>query len=141
MARAAQLVDELIVVVAEASHRSSVLDPPAIRHHLAALACQPITNCRVITRAGLLADMVQATGAHVIIRGVRTLVDMEYECHMAHMNRALCGVETLLLPSMPNFQHIRASLVREILSAGGDVRLFVPSAIVAELERLYGYGA
>lgn len=138
--RAARLVDRIVVVVADSSSRSCVLDPVAIRQPIVAMACQPITNCTVLTMTGLLADMVQTIGADVIIRGIRTLIDMEYECHMAHMNRTICGVETLFLPSKPEYQHIRASLVREILSSGGDVRQFVPSIIVAELQGLYEYG-
>lgn len=75
----------------------------------------------VIKYEGLTVDVVKSCGADVILRGVRSMSDFENECKMADANRAIGGVETILLPSDPSLQHISSTLVRELINFGHPV--------------------
>lgn len=75
----------------------------------------------VIRYEGLTVDAFRASGADAILRGVRSMSDFENECVMADANRALGGVETILLPSDPSLQFISSSLVRELINFGRPV--------------------
>ena len=77
---------------------------------------------------------MRAHGARVVLRGLRGVVDFDYEFQLAGMNaRLLPGIETLFMTPGEDFRHVSATLVREIALMGGDVAQFV-SPIV--LERL-----
>ncbi len=74
----------------------------------------------------LTADFVRQTGACVIVRGVRNTVDFEYERSIADINRRLCGVDTVLLYTLPEMESISSSIVRELERFGHDVGSFLP---------------
>ena len=75
---------------------------------------------------GLTVDFAKARGIGVIVRGVRTTADFEYEMQMADVNRRLAGIETLLLPASPQLASLSSSIVRELASFGHDVSAFLP---------------
>ncbi|HOS42939.1 MAG TPA: pantetheine-phosphate adenylyltransferase, partial [Armatimonadota bacterium] len=81
--------------------------------------------------AGLVTDAARAVGADCLARGVRDADDYARETRMALANRALTGIETLLVPASPGLAFISASLVKDIAAFGGDISPFVP-AVVAE---------
>ena len=81
---------------------------------------------KVITYSGLTVDVAQQEGASFILRGVRSVIDFEYEKSIADVNRQLTGIETLLLFTEPAYAHISSSVVRELLHFGRDVSAFVP---------------
>ena len=81
---------------------------------------------RVITYSGLTVDVVQQEQASFILRGVRSVIDFEYEKAIADVNRQLTGIETLLLFTEPAYAHISSSVVRELLHFGKDVSAFLP---------------
>ena len=85
------------------------------------LACADIPNVRVIAHGGLLVECARETGADAVIRGVRPLGDFDTEFHMAQVNRALGGVETLLMTTSPAYASISSSIVRQIASFGGAI--------------------
>lgn len=80
----------------------------------------------VITYSGLTVDAVAAYGADVLLRGVRSVADYEYERSMADLNRHLSGVETVMLFSLPEHEYISSSAVRELRSYGRDVSDMLP---------------
>jgi pantetheine-phosphate adenylyltransferase len=87
--------------------------------------------------SGLLMDFMRASGATVILRGLRAVSDFEYEFQMAGMNRQLHpDVETMFLTPAEQYTFISATMVREIASLGGDVSLFVSPAVAARIDRL-----
>ena len=81
---------------------------------------------QVITYSGLTADVAQQAQASFILRGVRSVIDFEYEKAIADVNRQLTGIETLLLFTEPAYAHISSSVVRELLHFGKDVSAFLP---------------
>lgn len=81
---------------------------------------------RVISYSGLTVDVAQREKAQFILRGIRSVVDFEYEKSIADVNRQLTGIETLLLFTEPAYAHISSSVVRELLHFGKDVSQFIP---------------
>jgi pantetheine-phosphate adenylyltransferase len=78
-------------------------------------------------------DYCRAEGAGVIVKGLRSGGDFDYELRMAQMNRQLSGVDTLFLPTAPQNSYIASSLVKEVARLGGDVTALVPPAVHARL--------
>ena len=83
---------------------------------------------------GLLVDYCTEVGASVIVKGIRSQVDMAYETPMALVNRNLANVETVFLLPNPAHAHVSSSLVRQVSALGGDVAPYVPP-VVAEYLR------
>ena len=92
---------------------------------------------KVTSFTGLLVDHARAVGADVVVKGLRTVDDYEYENQMAQMNRHLTGVETVFMPTTPEFGFISSSLVKEVARLGGSVSGLVPDVVDRALkERL-----
>lgn len=91
----------------------------------------------VTSFAGLLVDHARAVGADVVVKGLRTVDDYEFENQMAQMNRHLTGVETVFMPTTPEYGFISSSLVKEVARLGGSVSGLVPDVVDRALkERL-----
>ncbi len=76
--------------------------------------------------------------ATLLIRGLRSVTDFDYEMEMAGMNAAMApAVQTVFLPASPIVRPITATLVRQIASMGGDVSQFVPASVVARLKQKF----
>ena len=100
-------------------------------------ACAHLSNVRFDHFEGLLVDYMRASGAKVVLRGVRGSKDFDSECLMAQLNRQMDPeIETFFLATDPAYAHISSSAVREIGSFGGDITPFVPSAIAPEVARI-----
>ena len=81
---------------------------------------------RVISYSGLTVDVAQREKAQFILRGIRSVIDFEYEKSIADVNRQLSGIETLLLFSEPAYAHVSSSVVRVLLHFGKDDSPFIP---------------
>lgn len=84
---------------------------------------------------GLLVDWATERGASVLVKGVRSTGDYEYELPMAQMNRHLSGVETVFVPADPAFGHVSSTLMKEVVRYGGSIEGLVPEPVLAELRR------
>ena len=74
---------------------------------------------------------------HAIVKGLRAVSDFDYELQMAQMNSSLAGVETVFVPTSPEYSFLASSLVKEVATFGGDVSGLVPDYVLARLtERL-----
>ena len=80
----------------------------------------------VIAYTCLTTDIANELGCTHILRGVRTVIDFEYERNLADVNRHLTGIETILLFNEPAMAHITSTTVRELLTFGRDVTDFMP---------------
>ncbi len=102
--------------------------------------CRPIAReagceLRCTTFADLVVTTARREGATLLIRGLRSASDFDYEMEMAGMNGAMApDVQTVFLPASPLVRPITATLVRQIASMGGDVSHFVPPAVAARLN-------
>lgn len=77
----------------------------------------------------LTIDFARQVGAGLIVRGIRTVKDFEYEETIADINRQLAGIETILLFTEPELSSISSTAVRELLSYGKDVSRFLPEGM------------
>lgn len=94
-------------------------------------------SVEVTSFGGLLVEHVREQGADVVVKGLRTIDDYEYETQMAQMNRHLTGMETVFLPTHPGYAFISSSLVKEIARLGGPMSGLVPDVVERALkERL-----
>jgi pantetheine-phosphate adenylyltransferase len=135
--RAAGLFDELHVLVVHNPDKAALL-PIAQR---VALLEQSIRDARLpenITVAswsvGLLVDYCTDVGAQVLVKGIRSQIDVAYETPMAIVNRNLAAVETIFLLPNPANAHVSSSLVRQVSALGGDVSPYVPRAVYEYLQ-------
>ncbi len=81
---------------------------------------------RVASYEGLTIDFAQATEAPFILRGVRSIIDFEYERGIAEANKHLSGIETILLFADPQHGFISSSMVRDLHKHGQDISQFIP---------------
>ena len=131
--RAARLCDTLVVAVMHNPDKRGAMDVQT-RVQALLLACADIPNVRVIAHGGLLVECARETGADAVIRGVRPLGDFDTEFQMAQVNRALGGVETLLMTTSPAYASISSSIVRQIASFGGAIEEMVPGEAAAPIR-------
>lgn len=78
---------------------------------------------------GLLVDYATEVGADILVKGIRSQVDVAYETPMAIVNRHLAQVETVFLLPDPAYALVSSSLVRQVAGLGGDVSPYVPGAV------------
>ncbi|MEO7177918.1 MAG: pantetheine-phosphate adenylyltransferase [Allosphingosinicella sp.] len=134
--RGAKLVDRLVVGVTTNPSKSPMfsLDErmAMVRRELAGLG----QDIEVVSFDSLLMDFAEREGASMIVRGLRAVADFEYEYQMAGMNQQLNDrIETVFLMADVSLQPIASRLVKEIALYGGDIRKFVPEAVVADVAR------
>ncbi len=101
-------------------------------------ACASLPNVQVGSFKGLLVEFAKQQGPSVIVKGLRAVTDYETEIQMAQMNHRLGGVETLFMPTSPNWSFLSSSLVKEVARFGGDVQGLVPDAVRARLTERMG---
>jgi len=98
-------------------------------------ALKNIDNIEVLSFDTLLVDFANAQNAQVILRGLRAVSDFEYEFQLSGMNKHLNpNIETLFMTPAEQYANISSSLVREILSLGGDISAFVPKSVEDHLK-------
>ena len=137
IARASQMVGQLVVAIGAAQGKAPLFSVEE-RLDLTKALCRPYPNVAVQSFAGLTVDFAAEVGAALIIRGLRSASDYDYEMRMAQMNQAMKpNLHTIFLPTRPDLSHISSSLAREIARHGGDVSLLVPPAVVRPLRRKF----
>ena len=130
--RAASVFDAVHVVVVHNPSKQAML-PIAQRVALIeqAVADRALPSSILVTSwsVGLLVDYCTDVGASVLVKGVRSQVDVAYETPMAIVNRNLAGIETVFMLTDPAHAHVSSSLVRQVAALGGDVAPYVPRAV------------
>jgi pantetheine-phosphate adenylyltransferase len=96
-----------------------------------------VPGVRVELYTGLAVDAVREFGADLLVKGLRTASDFEYETQMALTNRAVTGVRTVFLPAHPAHSFVTSTFIREIARYGGDVSALVPASVARLLEERY----
>ena len=136
--RASLLFDRVVLGIATSPQKDpSVLE---LRVELAEKALAHLSNVEVRGFNTLTVDFAKEFGAGVILKGIRTVTDFEYEFQMLNMNRVLApGLETVFLAPSEEYSYISSTLVRQIASYQGDVSSFVhPAVAEAIAEGLIG---
>jgi len=131
--RASRLFDVLIVATGEASGKAPLFTTPERCEVIAAVVAD-LPNVKVESYRGLTVTFAEKQRAVALVRGLRSHSDYDYEMQMALMNRVLApAIETLFIPTSPQFSHISSSLAKEIALHGGDVNLLVPPLVARKL--------
>jgi pantetheine-phosphate adenylyltransferase len=143
IARAAQLVDRLVIGVAINRDKGPLftLEERVAMIQTEADALGTRTGIEIVVHPfeNLLIDCARDVGAQIIIRGLRAVTDFEYEFQMVGMNRALDDrIETVFLMAEVRHQAIASKLVKEIARLGGDVSRFVTPNVQRALLAKYG---
>jgi pantetheine-phosphate adenylyltransferase len=135
--RAASLFDEVVVAVGINQSKRRLFSADE-RMAMLTRAVGHLPNVRVEGFSGLLTTFCTERDIHAIVKGMRAVSDFDYELQMAQMNSSLSSVETVFVPTSPEWSFLASSLVKEVASYGGDVSALVPDfvndALVARLR-------
>jgi pantetheine-phosphate adenylyltransferase len=138
--RASSLVGRLLVAIGVHPTRRSLFSADE-RLDLLRLLTASLPNVEIQTFQGLLIDHCRAVGATVIVRGLRSGVDFDYEQPMAQANQAMAPeIETIFLMPRPEHGFVSASLAREIAGHGGDVSRLVEPPVAEALRQKFVRG-
>ena len=131
--RAAGLFDNIILGIATSPQKSpNILK---VRVELAEAVLQDLPNVEVRGFNSLTVDFANEVNAKIILKGIRTVTDFEYEFQMLGMNRVLQpGLETVFLAPSERYSYISSTLVRQIASYGGDISEFVHPLVAEALK-------
>lgn len=137
--RGCRLFDRLIVGVGINPDKTTVFSIDE-RVELLKAVTGEFENVDVLPFTGLAVQFVRKAGARIMLRGLRTLSDMEYEFTMSLMNLHLDpGIETVFLMAKEEFSHVSSSLLRQIAVLGGNLAKFLPEpvekALIAKAKR------
>ena len=134
--RARRFCDIVIVAVGhKATQAKSGLFPVEERVEMIRETFADDAGIEAAEFSGLLVDFARQRRASVIVRGVRNVLDFEYELQMSLMNRSLNEeVETVFLSPAADKSFVSSSLIREISGLGGDVSAFVSKAVLRHIR-------
>lgn len=132
--RASRLFEHVTVGIAVNKNKKPLFTLEE-RVAITASVLKNLKNVDVLGFDCLLLDFAKKNGANVILRGLRTVTDFEYEFQLASMNRCMNSkIESVFLMPAEKYMYISSSLVREIAALGGDVKGFVPESVVNALK-------
>jgi pantetheine-phosphate adenylyltransferase len=132
--RAIGVFDEVVVAVVDNPSKESLFTTSERVSILEELFGD---RARVGAFSGLLVEYAVEVGADVVVKGLRTVDDYEYEMQMSQMNRHLTGMETVFMATKSDWSFISSSLVKEVAKLGGSIDGLVPSVVEkAVQERL-----
>jgi pantetheine-phosphate adenylyltransferase len=132
ISRASALFDEVTVAVLINKSKKSLFTVEE-RIDMLTSVCAEFDNVKIDAFHGLLVDFCRERDIHAIVKGLRAVSDFDYELQMAQMNSSLADVETVFVPTSPEYSFLASSLVKEVATFGGDVTPLVPPLV---LERL-----
>ena len=126
---ASKIFDKVVVAVAFNPNKKSFI-PLEKRLELIKCATSGILNLEVDFYEGLTVDYASKHDIQVLIRGVRSILDFDYEMNLANMNKKLNpNISTCVLFASLENQSLSSSAVKEILLNNGDIKAFVPSCV------------
>ena len=133
--RAAQLFDEVVVAVAVSSRKSPLFSVEE-RVSMCLEAVANLTNVKVSLLEGLTVDFARQQKANYIVRGVRSIADVDYELQIATMNQDMApDIETIFLPTSKKYANVSATILREIMQFDVErLKLFVPQNVYEKIK-------
>ena len=127
--RGSRLMDRLIVAVGDNPEKLPLFNQDE-RVDLLKRSVKKYANVEVLPFHGLAVRFVREVGAHMMLRGIRTTSDMEYEFTMSIMNTMMDSeIETVFLMAHAHFSHVSGTLLRQIAAMGGNLDPFLPPDI------------
>jgi pantetheine-phosphate adenylyltransferase len=136
--RGIKLFDEVIVAVGKSPIKNQLFTPQERVDMIRELVKG---KPQVIVEAfdGLMVEYAAGKKADVILRGLRSLTDVQYEFGLAMTNRAVAGIETVFVMSNEQYGFTSSTLIREVASLGGDVSNLVPPGVYERLKQRFGH--
>jgi len=136
--RAAKQFEKLVVAVYDTPSKDLLFDTDE-RDQLMTDACRHIPNVEVTRFSGLVVRYAKDIGAGVIVRGLRSGSDFEYEFDMAFMNRRLePDVDLVCFMTSQDYMFVSASLLKEVAKLGGDITEMVPPNVSQAVYTKFG---
>ena len=133
--RASRIYDRLVVGVLNNPNKKTPMFSVEERIEMIRKAAEDIENVEVDSFTGLLVDFAKTKGAQVIVKGLRTVADFEYEFQMALLNKALNPeYETVFLMTDTKYSYISSSMVKELAGFKGDLTGFVPEDVKEKIK-------
>ena len=123
---AATIFDQVIVVAMQNREKKGFLSIEK-RQELLKTSFEHLNNVVTDSSTGLVVDVAKALNAEVIIKGLRSSADFEIEMQMAQTNKKISAINTVFIPTDPEYSYISSRFIREISSEGGDVSGLVPN--------------
>lgn len=131
--RSSMMFDEVYVGVMNNESKNYLFNPDE-RVLLVEKSVKELKNVKVVYSDGLTVDLCEKLGCKIIVKGVRTNADYEYELNQANINFVLRNkIETILLLSKPEFSGISSSTLKMIWSYKGDIDSFLPKEILEDV--------
>ena len=134
---AATIFDQVIVVAMQNREKKGFLSIEK-RQELLKTSFGHLNNVVTDSSTGLVVDVAKALNADVIIKGLRSSADFEIEMQMAQTNKKISAINTVFIPTDPEYSYISSRFIREISSEGGDVSGLVPKPVYDLLKRGLG---
>lgn len=135
--RSAKQFDRLIVAVLNNTSKNPLFTVEE-RKELLAEVTKNIPNVEIDSFRDLLVRFMRSKNADVIIRGIRSVTDFEYELQLASTNHLLDGeIETMFMMTNPKYSYLSSSIVKEIAQFKGEVKELVPPTVEARLRAKY----
>lgn len=133
--RGARLFDSLIVAVARNTGKAPIFSLEE-RVKMVRQLTRDLANVEVVQFDGMTVDFARKKGCSVILRGIRTMADFEYESQLAFTNRALAPeIETVLMVSSQEYAFISSRWIKEAAIFGGNLSAFVPELVEKMLQK------
>lgn len=130
--RGLRIFDELIVAVGRSPLKDQLFSPDE-RVEMIAELVNGLPGVSVDGFDGLTVEYARQKKANVILRGLRSLTDVNYEFELAMTNRSVTGIETVFVMTTEQYGFISSTLVRQVASLGGDISNLVPENVYRRL--------
>ena len=132
--RAAAVMDKVVVGVFDSPDKPLTFSTPE-RVGLCEKSIQNMINVEVVAYSGLTVEFARKVGASVMIRGLRSITDLDYEAAMVMMNRKLHpDIDTMFLYTSLEYQFVSSTLIKEVARYGGDIDDLVPHHVAVAIR-------
>ncbi len=133
--RGMKLFDELVIAVGRSPVKNQLFTPEERVEMISELIDQQkMAGVSVESFEGLTVEYAARKKADVILRGLRSLTDVQYEFQLAMTNRAVAGIETVFIMTSEQYGFTSSTLIREVASLGGDLSNLIPKSIQERLK-------
>ncbi len=132
--RGIELFDELIVAIGKSPIKNPLFTPDERVDMISELVAD-LPRVSVESFDGLMVEYAAQKSADVILRGMRSLTDVQYEFRLAMTNRAVAGIETVFIMTSAEYGFTSSTLIREVATLGGDVSNLIPKSICDHLRK------
>ncbi len=135
--RASAVFDVLIVAIMQnPDKRASFTEEERV--NMLEIMCQDLDNVKVLVGDGLTVDLAKENNADFLVRGIRAIMDYEYELQIASANMVIGeDIETVFFLARPEHSYLSSSIVRSIAQHDGDISQFIPDSIIDSVREKY----